>query len=171
MQYHLVILKIGWKYRFKRQFHFFQDLAKMNHINRNLMPKIDVLNVEWVEIKTFTGKKIEFNSTTALELFQSKRSGSGNYCFELAVPNELKDEGVSKVKIQAEFEKLYLYQKGWMPADKPKVYYSDASKLIIQHELVHLKDYDGKPCIDNYDYRNDICRKEFIQSVSLRPLK
>ena len=143
----------------------------MNHMYRNLMPKIDVLNVEWVEIKTFTGRKLKFNSTTALELFQSKRLGSGDYCFELAVPNESKDEGVSKVKIQAEFKKLYFYQKGWMPADKPKVYYSDASKLVVQHELVQLKDYDGKPCIDDYDYRNDICRSEFIQSVSLRPLE
>ena len=141
----------------------------MNHVYRNLMPKIDVLNVEWVEIKTFTGKKLKFNSTTALELFQSKRLGSGNYCFELAVPNKLKNEGVSKVKIQAEFKKLYFYQKGWMPADKPKVYYTDASKLVIKHELVQLKDYDGKPCIEDSDYRNDICRSEFIQNVSLRP--
>ena len=143
----------------------------MNHMSRNLMPKIDVLNVEWVEIKTYAGGKHKFNSTMALEMFQSKRLGSGNYCFELAVPNELKDEGVSKVKVQAEFRKLYLYQKGWMAADKPKVYYTDASKLILQHELVQLKDYDGKPCIDDSDYRNDICRSEFIQNVSLRSLK
>ena len=143
----------------------------MNHMYRNLMPKIDVLNVEWVEIKTYSGSKHEFNSTTALELFQSKRLGSGDYCFELAVPNGVKDEGVSKVKIQAEFRKWYLYQKGWMSADKPKVYKADASKLVVQHELVQLKDYDGKPCIDNSDYRNDKCRSEFIQSVSLRPLK
>jgi hypothetical protein len=135
------------------------------------MPKIDVLNVEWVEIKTYAGGKHKFNSTTALKMFQSNRLGSGNYCFELDVPNELKDEGVSKVKVQAEFRKLYLYQKGWMAADKPKVYYTDASKLILQHELVQLKDYDGKPCIDNSDYRNDECRSKFIQSVSLRPLK
>ena len=141
----------------------------MNHMRRNLMPNIEVLNVEWVEIKTYVGSKHKFNSTTALKLFQSKRKGSGNSCFELAVPNELKDEGVSKVKVQAEFRKLYLYQKGWMAADKPKVYYTDASKLILQHELVQLKDYDGKPCIDDSDYRNDICRSEFIQSVRLRP--
>ena len=69
------------------------------------MPKIDVLNIEWVEIKTYGGSKHKFNSTMALELFQSKRLGSGDHCFEMAVPNELKDEGVSKVKIQAEFRK------------------------------------------------------------------
>ena len=141
----------------------------MNHVYRNLMPKIDALNIEWVEIETFE-RELEFNSTMALELFQTKRLGS-NYCFELAVPNGVKDEGVSKVKLQAEFRKWYLYQKGWMSADKPKIYYTDASKLVIQHELVQLKDYDGKPCIDNSDYRNDKCRSEFIQSVSLRPLK
>ena len=136
----------------------------MNHVYRNLMPKIDVLNIEWVEIETFE-RELEFNSTMALELFQTKRLGS-NYCFELAVPSQLKNEGVSQVVIQAEFRKLYVYEKGWTHAEMPKVYYKDASKVLIKTELIHLKDYDGKLCIEDSDYRNDICRRDFIQNVS-----
>ena len=136
----------------------------MNHVYRNLMPKIDVLNIEWVEIETFE-RELEFNSTMALELFQTKRLGS-NYCFELAVPSQLKNEGVSKVVIQAEFRKFYVYEKGWTHAEMPKVYYKDASKVLIKTELIHLKDYDGKLCIEDSDYRNDICRRDFIQNVS-----
>ena len=138
----------------------------MNHICRNLTPKIDVLNIELVEIKTFAGRELKFNSTMALELFKSKRLGSNKHCFELAVTSELKNEGINKIKIQAEIRKFYVYQKGWIPAGKPKVYYKDASKLLIKHELIQLKDYDGKPCIEDLDYRNDICRREFIQNVS-----
>ena len=132
---------------------------------RNLMPKIDVLNIEYVEIKTFAGRKLEFNSSMALKLFQSKRLGS-KHCFELAVTDELKNEGINKIKIQADIRKFYVYQKGWIPAEKPKVYYKDASKLLLKHELIQLKDYDGKPCIEDSDYRNDICRQNFIQNVS-----
>ena len=142
----------------------------MNHMDRNLMPKAEVMNVEWVEIKTYADSKYEFNSTAALELFQLKRKSS-DYCFELAIPDELKNEGVSKISLQAEFRKAYFYQKGWIPSDRPKVYYKDASKLILKHELVHLKDYDGKPCIEDYDYRHDICRLDFIQNVSHKAFK
>ena len=78
-------------------------------------------------------EEASINSTQQwlLNCFNQKRLGSGDHCFEMAVPNELKDEGVSKVKIQAEFRKWYLYQKGWMSADKPKIYYNDANKLVV----------------------------------------
>ena len=135
----------------------------MNHVYRNLMPKIDVLNIEWIEIETFE-RKLEFNSTMALELFQTKRLGS-NYCFELAVPSQLKNEGISLVVIQAEFRKMYVYEKGWTHSEMPKVYYKDTSKVSIKTELVQLKDYDGKLCIEDSDYRNDICRQDFIRNV------
>jgi hypothetical protein len=141
----------------------------MNPVYRNLMPKIDVLNIEWVEIETFE-RELEFNSTMALELFQTKRLGS-NYCFELAVPSQLKNEGVSKVVIQAKFRKLYVYQEGWTHNEMPKVYYKDASKVLIKTEHIHLEDYDGKLCVEDSDYRNDICRREFIQNVSLKASK
>ena len=137
----------------------------MNHVYRNVMPKIDVLNIEWVEIETFE-RELVFNSTMALELFQTKRLGSLNYCFELAVPSQLKNEGISLVVIQAEFRKMYVYEKGWTHSEMPKVYYKDTSKVLIKTELVQLKDYDGKLCIEDSDYRNDICRREFIQNVS-----
>ena len=54
---------------------------------RNLMPKAEVMNVEWVQIKKDAGSKHELNSTMALELFQIKRR-KADYCFELAVPEE-----------------------------------------------------------------------------------
>ncbi len=61
---------------------------------------------------------------------------------------------------------MFLYQKGWFNAESPEIKYNDSRHLQVAHEIVHLLDYDNKPCINEENYRNDICKHEFIHKVT-----
>ena len=58
-----------------------------------------------------------------------------------------------------------MYQRGWYNAESPKLKYEDSSAVAVVHEIVHLLDYDSQPCIEDSNYRNDICRHDFIYKV------
>ena len=58
-----------------------------------------------------------------------------------------------------------MHQRGWYNAESPKLKYEDSSAVAVVHEIVHLLDYDSKPCIEDPNYRNDICRHDFIYKV------
>ena len=88
-----------------------------------------------------------------------------HYCFVLKIPDHLKKEGISKIKIQANFYKVYFYSNGWFNSESPEVNYKEARKLSVVHDVVHLLDFDSKPCIEDSNYRNDICKRNFIYKV------
>ena len=92
------------------------------------------------------------------------------YCFALKIPDHLQKEGISKIKIQANFYKVYFYSNGWFNSESPEVNYEEARKLSVVHDVVHLLDFDNKPCIEDSNYRNDICRQDFIYNVSCVPV-
>ena len=91
----------------------------------------------------------------------------GSLEFELKIPDYLRNEGISKVKLQANFYKVYLYQKGWHNSESAEIGYKETRKVALVHDVIHLLDYDNKPCIDDLNYRNDICRQNFIYRVSI----
>ena len=83
------------------------------------------------------------------------------------MPDDIRDEGISELKIEADVEKVYLHQKGWLTSESPEVNFEDTCKLALTHEIVHLLDYDSRPCIQDINYRNDFCRRDFIFKVIL----
>ena len=55
-----------------------------------------------------------------------------HYCFVLKIPDHLKKEGISKIKIQANFYKVYFYSNGWFNSESPEVNYEEARKLFLK---------------------------------------
>ena len=78
---------------------------------------------------------------------------------------QIRKRGVSEFKIHANYSKIFLYQRGWFNSESPELKYKDTAHLLVAHEIVHLLDYDNKPCINDKNYRNDICKHEFIYQV------
>ena len=78
---------------------------------------------------------------------------------------QIRTRGISEFKIKANYSKIFLYQKGWFNSESPELKYKDSSHLLVAHEIVHLLDYDNKRCIDDENYRNDICKHDFIYKV------
>ena len=104
--------------------------------------------------------------TLALETFKWEGTQlETRYCFELKIPAYLRKEGISKIKIQANFYKVYFYSNGWFNSESPEVNYEETRKLVVVHDVVHLLDYDSKPCIEDSNYSNNICRRDFIYKV------
>ena len=104
--------------------------------------------------------------TLALETFKWEGTQlETRYCFELKIPAYLRKEGISKIKIQANFYKVYFYSNGWFNSESPEVNYEETRKLVVVHDVVHLLDYDSKPCIEDSNYSNNICRRDFIYKL------
>ena len=104
--------------------------------------------------------------TLALETFKWEGTQlETRYCFELKIPSYLRKEGVSKIKLQANFYKVYFYSNGWFNSESPEVNYEETRKLVVVHDVVHLLDYDSKPCIEDSNYSNNICKRDFIYKV------
>ena len=134
---------------------------------RNLMPKIEVLNIEWIQILSYK-KKFKFNSTSALELLKwTYKFKEERVCFQMIIPDYIKQEGISKIKIQANFYKIMVYQIGWFNSESPELYYRESRKAVVSHEITNLLDYDSKPCIREANYRFDSCKEDFIYKVSI----
>lgn len=138
-------------------------------LHNNLMPNLNDLEIEKLSIKTFK-QKLEFNTTLAMEFLQWTSINlelESMACFELKIPENIRSEGISEVKIQANYKKVFLYQEGWFNSESPELMYNDTSNLIVSHEIVHLLDYDSKPCIEDDNYKNHICRHEVIYKVHI----
>ena len=111
---------------------------------------------------------VEYISSMTLALETFKWEGTQletRYCFELKIPVYLRKEGISKIKLQANFYKVYFYSNGWFNSESPEVNYEETRKLVVIHDVVHLLDYDSKPCIDDSNYSNNVCRRDFIYKV------
>ena len=83
------------------------------------------------------------------------------------LPDYIKQEGISKIKIQANFYKIMVYQIGWFNSESPELYYRESRKAVVSHEITNLLDYDSKPCIREANYRFDSCKEDFIYKVRI----
>ena len=130
-----------------------------------LIPKIEDLNIKWVRFKTFK-RTLKLNSTQAIELLHwNKIYLESMICFELTIPDDIRNEGISEFKIRADYFKTFLYQKGWLSAETPELTFTDTSYLVVSYEILNLLDYDNKPCMEDESYRNYVCKHEFIHKV------
>ena len=134
---------------------------------KTLMPKIEDLNIEWVQFKTFK-RILKLETTQAIKLLHwNKIYLESMICFELTIPDDIRNEGISEFKIRADYYKTFLYQKGWLTAETPELNYADTSHLVVSYEILNLLDYDNKPCIEDESYRNYMCKHNFIHKVLL----
>ena len=102
------------------------------------MPKIEVLNIEWIQILSYK-KKFKFNSTSAIKLlFKGYKFKEERLCFPMIIPDYIKQEGISKIKIQANFYKIMVYQMGWINSESPELYYRHN---IYIRQYLQLREY------------------------------
>ena len=117
------------------------------------MPKIEVLNIEWIQILSYK-KKFKFNSTSAIKLlFKGYKFKEERLCFPMIIPDYIKQEGISKIKIQANFYKIMVYQIGWFNSESPELYYSKALRSTFFGE------------------RENSCSSKFVQLLLLNRVK
>ena len=102
-----------------------QWIGKSNNTNctdpkilyKDVTPKFEDLNVKLVRIKTFK-RKIYLNSTLDIRtLTWNLTQIELRECFELTMPDHIRDEGISELKLEADFEqggilKLHLHRGG-----------------------------------------------------------
>ena len=91
----------------------------------------------------------------------------------MTIPDHIREEGVAKMKVNAQFYKVYVHQNGLfnsgIPGASPTAWFTESRKIKVTHQIIHMLDYDGKPCnkSDEGEYRHDKCRYDYIIKVCL----
>lgn len=130
--------------------------------------------VDYMQFQFFISSEVKHFDRPHVSFNWSKITLDHQRCYTLESPREFVKFGISRMVFQFKTEvEFYIHSPGLLKSGYPKKVAMEPQKsvnFVVKHDIFHMLDYLGEPCIDDPDYVMDDCNEDLIYSQSMEKL-
>ncbi len=163
-----------------------QDCLDPQKLHDSVYFDLERMPIDDVVIRTIHSDFVTISKTGNESLWTKTPSGFNGNCFTLNIPKDIRDRGISEVRIlyngtmayknlprfHVRFD-IFIHDHGLFLTDTPhgssaglRVEVPAYMTIPVEHQVINLLDYYGHECNDQDEYDMYECRDEFVYRVS-----